>query len=188
MLVFVDSLVMDGSHASSALAFGHAVLRGRVVKSGWGRFVKGNLDAQIDFLALDAGAHHGAAQQTGLFEFAPFLQIGQPFGLVEHLFAGLAFGLFSLCVGQTGPGLLEHLHLVLVHINGIRTSRFGLGMRINLTSLQRQGCCSTILLFASIARVARGLVQQELVVFLALGGGPSHQRSNGFPLRRHEFG
>jgi len=74
-------------------------------------------------------------------ELPPLLQIGKALRLIEHLLPPLPLGLLPLGVCEPRPRLLEHLNLILVHVNWVWPSRLGFGVGVNVSSPELFGLC-----------------------------------------------
>ena len=87
-------------------------------------------------------------------------------------------------VGQAGPGLGQHLLLILVHVHWVRPCGLGLGVWVNLPRPQPAGVVPRVV----PVLLAHRHVQQLLVALQALGGGAAHDGGDGAPLAGHELG
>ena len=116
------------------------------------------------------------------FEFPLLLEESQPASLLDHLSPGLPFGLLTLCVCETHPGLSEHFFFVFVHIDGIGPCRFGFRVGVDFTRSQATRIVGIVAVFAL------RLVKETFVLLDALHGRSTNDGRDGPPLRRENLG
>ena len=97
-----------------------------------------------------------------LFEFPLLLQLGKSACFFELFLTHFARCFLTLRVCEAGSALLEHLFLILVHVDRVRTRRLGLRVRINLTSQTVSG----VIWIVGISALSD--VKKLLVLFNAL--------------------
>lgn len=112
-----------------------------------------------------------------LLQLPSLLELSKPSSFFEFLLPGLPFGLLSPSVRESCTALLQHLLLVLIHINWIRPRWLSLGVRVDFSCTQ-------------LARVVRvlfssslGSVKKSLILIDTLSWCSPNQRSNRAPLR-----
>jgi len=118
----------------------------------------------------------GNVLHSGHLQLPQLLQLRQSPCLFYYLLPLFSLGLLALRVSETHPHLRQHFLLVLVHINGVQTRRFCLGIGVDLPRPQLPE------VLRLLQRFPLRDVQQFLVSFIALGGRAADKRSDGPPL------
>jgi hypothetical protein len=101
-------------------------------------------------------------------ELALLLELGQAPRLLQLLLSGLSLGFLTLGVGKACSTLLEHLLLILVHVDRVWAAWLGLRVGIDFTRSQVSRVVDIV-----VKVLALGLVKKFLILLDALISGPA---------------